>query len=268
DRGFLADLALKTAHLLPQCSTKWVAGQMLLPLPLVEELLQQMARDHLLEVLGHEGPFNHRYGVAGRGHERAVRAASLCGYAGPAPVTLDVYAEMIHFQHSQFPEVTLDEVRGALSDLVLPPEDLVTAALAVMSQRSLFILGPPGNGKTSMARCLHTVCKQDLWIPHAIAVGNEVIRIFDPQVHQLADCPVPQPWKIDQRWVRIRRPFMVAGGEMTIESLELTPSPARGIYEAPLHIKSNGGAVMIDDLGRQRGAPLHLLNRWIIPLWS
>src|SRR5579871_1698227 len=157
DRGFLADLALKIAHALPQCTTRWVAEQMCLPLPLVENLLEEMAGKHLLEVLGQEGPFNHRYSATRNGHERALRARGVCGYAGPAPVTLDAYAAMIHYQHSRFPEVTLEDVQAALSELVLPPDDQLTAALAVISQRSLFVYGPPGNGKTSLARLLHNV---------------------------------------------------------------------------------------------------------------
>jgi hypothetical protein len=266
DRTVLCDLALKTAHTLPRCTTKWIAGQMHLPAPLVEELLEQMAKDHLLEVLGQEGPFNRRYTVSGRGHERVLRLLSVSGYVGPAPVSLEAYSALIYLQHSQFPEVSLAEVQRALGDLVLPADDVMTSALAFMSQRSLFVFGPPGNGKTSLARLLHNVVERDLWVPHAICIGSEVIRLYDTQIHQRASFLPAQPWKIDQRWVRIRRPFIVAGGEMTIESLEMAYSPTRGYYEAPLHIKSNGGTFMIDDLGRQRVDPAALLNRWILPL--
>jgi hypothetical protein len=266
ERNVLCDLALKTAHALPRCTTKWIAGQMHLPVPLVEELLEQMAKDHLLDVLGQEGPFNRRYTISGRGHERALRLLNISGYVGPAPVSLEAYSSLIYLQQSQFPEVSLEEVQRALGDLVLPQDDIMTAALAFMSQRSLFVFGPPGNGKTSLARLLHNVVERDLWIPHAICIGGEVIRLFDTQIHQRASFSPPQPWKVDHRWVRIRRPFIVAGGEMTIESLEMAYSSARGCYEAPLHIKSNGGTFMIDDLGRQRIEPSALLNRWIIPL--
>jgi predicted ATPase with chaperone activity len=266
DRGLLADLALKTAQALPQCTTQWIAGQMLLPIPLAEELLEGLVREHLLEVLGHEGPFNHRYSVTSRGQNRAQRISEVCGYVGPAPVSLEAYTETIHYQHSRFPEVSLEDVQTALADLVLPPDDVLTAALAVMSQRSLFLFGPPGNGKTSMARMLHNVRESALWVPHAVAVGGDIIRIFDPQLHLAAEYTVQQPWKIDQRWVRIARPIMVAGGEMTIDSLELQPGLVKGFYEAPLHIKSNGGTFVLDDLGRQRVEPVDLLNRWIIPL--
>jgi hypothetical protein len=266
ERGILADLALKTAQALPRCTTKWVAGQMHLPVSLVEELLEQMARDHLLDVLGQEGPFNRRYAVSGRGNERALRLLSQSAYVGPAPVSLEAYSAMIHLQHSHFPEVALEDVQAALGELVLPEEDVLTAALAFMSQRSLFLFGPSGNGKTSLARLLHNVVERELWIPHAIGVGAEIIRLFDPQVHQTSDFSPIQPWKVDQRWIRVRRPFLVTGGEMTLDSLEMAFSPSRGFYEAPAHVKSNGGTFVVDDLGRQRVDPEKLLNRWIIPM--
>jgi hypothetical protein len=266
DRDFLSDLTLKTLQRVPHCTTKWTAEQMRLPIPVAEDLLQQLKEEKLVEMLGLEGPFNHRYAITNRGHERVLRIQPMSGYAGPAPVSLEAYAAMTHFHHSHLPEVTLEQVQTVLADLVLPPEDLLTAALAVMSHRSLFLFGPSGNGKTSMACLLHEVFQGDIWVPHAIAVGNQVIRLFDPQMHQEADFQAPQAWKVDQRWVRIRRPLLIAGGEMTIESLELSYSPALGLYEAPLHLKSNCGTFVIDDFGRQRVDPTALLNRWIIPL--
>ncbi|MBV9123028.1 MAG: ATP-binding protein [Planctomycetes bacterium] len=266
DRGFLSDLTLKTVQRVPHCTTKWTAEQMRLPIPVAEDLLQQLKEEKLVEMLGLEGPFNHRYAITNRGHERVLRIQPMSGYAGPAPVSLEAYGAMTHFHHSHLPEVTLEQVKTVLADLVLPPDDLLTAALAVMSHRSLFLFGPSGNGKTSMACLLHDVFQGDIWVPHAIAVGSQVIRLFDPQMHQEAAFTAPQAWKVDQRWVRIRRPLIIAGGEMTIESLELCYSPAQGLYEAPLHLKSNCGTFVIDDFGRQRVDPTALLNRWIIPL--
>jgi predicted ATPase with chaperone activity len=267
DHEILLDLALKLAHTAGHSTTQWIAGQMRMPVSLVEEeLLQPMTSDRLLEVLGQEGPFNRRYAVSLRGRERALQLLNMCGYIGPAPVTVELYRAMLRLHQSQVAEPTFDAVRAALSDLVLPPEDVLTAALAVVSQRSLFLFGPAGNGKTSIARLLHDALVGELWIPHAISVGNDVIRLFDPYIHHESEFSPPQPWKIDQRWVRVRRPLVVAGGEMTIESLELSYSPHAGFYEAPLHMKANGGLFMIDDLGRQRVDSTALLNRWIIPM--
>ncbi|HEY1068623.1 MAG TPA: AAA family ATPase [Pirellulales bacterium] len=262
----LGDLALRFAYTVPQCTSEWVAGQMHLPMPLVETLLQQMKNDHLLEVLGLLGPFNHRYSITDRGRERARRLLEISGYIGPAPVSLESYTAMIDWQLAQFAQIDLELVQEALSPLVLPEEDVYTAALAVMSQRSLFLSGPPGNGKTSIARLIHNAISGELWVPFCLAIGHEVVRMYDPQTHILADFDVAQPWKIDQRWVRIERPLIVVGGEMTIEALDLTYSQAAKFYEAPLHMKSNGGTFVIDDFGRQRVAPTELLNRWIIPL--
>jgi hypothetical protein len=266
DEEILTDLALKTAHTIRECTTEWVATQLRLPLALTEDLMQSLEANRLLEVHGFEGPFNHRYAVSSRGQDRVLRLLGQSGYIGPAPVALESYTTMIDLHQSQYPPVMWEDVQAALASLVLLPEDILTAALAVMSQRSLFLFGPPGNGKTSVARLLHDVIQGELWIPHCIVVGSTVIQIFDPHFHPLSNFVSPQPWKIDQRWVRIRRPLIVAGGEMTIESLELSPSALPGYFEAPMHVKSNGGTFVIDDFGRQRVDPSALLNRWIIPM--
>ena len=262
----LADLVLKSTYTVPQCTSEWVAGQIKLPMPLVESLLQQLKTDQMLQVLGQVGPYNHRYAITEKGRERSKWLLEISGYVGPAPVSLESYTAMIDWQLAQYPQITLELVQKALASLVLPDTDVYTSALAVMSQRSLFLSGPPGNGKTSVARALHNAIVGDLWIPHCIGVGSEIIRIYDQQCHELAEFSAPQLWKVDQRWMRVKRPLIVAGGEMTIESLDLSYSKAMRFYEAPLHFKSNGGTFVIDDFGRQRVDPTELLNRWIIPL--
>lgn len=264
--GTLADLLLKAAFTVPQFTSEWAAGQTHLPMPLVEDLCQRMKADHLLDVLGQLGPFNCRYSITDKGRERARRLMEICGYIGPAPVSLESYTAMIDWQLSQFPTIDFELVKEALGPLTLPEDDVYTAALAVMSNRSLFLSGPPGNGKTSIAKLIHDAIQGDLWIPFCLSIGSDIVRMYDPQSHQLADVSITQPWKIDQRWVRVERPLIVAGGEMTIESLDLAYSPSTKFYESPLHLKSNGGTFVIDDFGRQRVAPTELLNRWIIPL--
>lgn len=265
ERMFLADLALKIAHGVPKCSTQWMAEQLGLPIPLTEDLLMGLKKDHFLNILGEEGVCNHSYSVTDRGHSRATHALAASAYLGPAPVRLDQYNAMMEWQKSTFPPVQFEDVRDALKDLVLSQEEVTIAAAAVVSGRSLFLFGPAGNGKTTIACALHRALSSELWIPSAIAVGEDAIQLFDPQCHQESKFRSPQPWKTDRRWVRIQRPLIVSGGEMTLNSLELARTSA-GCYEAPLHVKANGGTFVIDDFGRQRADPWSLLNRWIFPL--
>ena len=262
----LRDLALKAAYTVPQFTTEWAARQLCLPQVLVGELLEQMNNDHLLDILGTSGPFGFRYAISGRGRERAARLLEVSGYIGPAPVSLEAYTAMIEWQLARAPEVTREHVAASLSELVLPEEDVLLAGLAASSGRSLFLFGPPGNGKTTLGRLIHGALQGDIWIPHCIGIEENIIRVYDPQLHQAVEVPVEQSWTIDRRWVRIRRPLIVGGSEMTLESFDLIYIPSLRYYEAPLHLKSNGGMFLIDDFGRQRVDPHELLNRWIIPL--
>jgi hypothetical protein len=264
----LRDLALKAAYTVPQFTTEWAARQLCLTQVLVGDLLEQMRNEQLLEILGSSGPFGFRYAISGRGRERAARLLEVSGYIGPAPVSLQAYTAMIEWQLARAPEVTRQHVAESLSELVLPEADALLAGLAASSGRSLFVFGPPGNGKTSVGRLIHQALQGDLWIPHCIGIEENIVRVYDAQLHQAVDGADASPslGAIDRRWVKIRRPLIIGGGEMTLESFDLTYSPTLRYYEAPLHLKANGGTFLIDDFGRQRVDPHELLNRWIIPL--
>jgi hypothetical protein len=262
----LADLLLKAAYTVPQFTTEWAVQRIHLPQTVVGDLLERFRGEHLLEVLGDAGPFGYRYAISQRGRERAARLFEISGYVGPAPVSLEAYTALLEWQLAQAPLISAAEVRNALSALVLPAETEHLAGLAVSSGRSLFLSGPPGNGKTTLGRLLHGALAGDLWVPWCIGVESSIIRIYDPQIHQAVPLHVEQPWLLDQRWVRIRRPLVVVGGEATIESFDLRYSPSVRYHEAPLHLKANGGTFLVDDFGRQRVDPHELLNRWIIPL--
>jgi hypothetical protein len=264
--AILRDLALKAAYTVPQFTTEWAARQLCLPQVLVGELLEQLRTEQLLEILGSSGPFGFRYAISGRGRERAARLLDISGYIGPAPVSLEAYTAMIEWQLAHAAEVTREHVAESLSELVLPEEDALLAGLAASSGRSLFVFGPPGNGKTTVGRLIHQALQGDVWIPHCIGIEENIIRVYDPQLHQTVEATHPGSRSIDQRWVRIRRPLVIGGGEMTLESFDLIYSRSLRYYEAPLHLKANCGTFLIDDFGRQRVDAHELLNRWIIPL--
>jgi len=265
-KSILLDLALKTAHVMPSITTESAAQSMHLTQMVVAGLLEQLRADLLLEVQGKDGPFGYRYTISQRGRERASRLLEVSGYIGPAPVSLDAYKEMLEMQMAKSPDVSAERVKSVLSELVLSDEAIQVAGLAISSGRSLFLSGPPGNGKTSLGHQLHKALQGDLWIPHCIAVDNNIIRLYDPQCHHKVEHASSKHQVMDKRWVKIQRPFIVAGGEMTLESLDLAYLAGSRYYEAPLHMKANGGTFLIDDFGRQHVAPDELLNRWIIPL--
>jgi hypothetical protein len=277
----LTDLALKLASVMPHITTDWAAQQLRLPPPLVDRLFWQLKEERLIEILGQIDELNYRCAITPQGREHARRAFDVCGYVGPAPVSLEAYTAMLDRQTAHRPHPTYERIRDSISSaLVLPESAVEVAALAASSGRSLFVFGPPGNGKTSLGRLMHNVLTGELWIPHCISVDGMIIRIFDRQLHTPLDPhedaeasgrtspsdPLAQLDPIDRRWVRIRPPFVVVGGEMTIAELDLAYSPAHRFYEAPPHVKANGGTFLIDDFGRQRIEPHELLNRWIIPL--
>ena len=264
DFGFLADLALKAAYADTNCTTQRAAQQLALPVGIVDVLLQHLYREHFIEIRETLSQQNRRYAMLDRGWERVRRLLDLNAYIGAAPVSLGAYSAMVKRQEAHRPPVDDEAIRSALADLVLPETTLQVLGVVANSRRSLFITGAPGNGKTSIARALHAALRGDIWIPRAIEVDGQVINVFDSHNHTPVDPSPTAPH--DQRWIKIRRPLVVVGGELTIESMDLTYDQTVKFYEAPFQVKSNGGTLLIDDFGRQRIQPRDLFNRWIIPL--
>jgi Mg-chelatase subunit ChlI len=159
-----------------------------------------------------------------------------------------------------------EHVMNALSGLVLPKKSMQLAGLAVSSGRSLFVFGPPGNGKSSVGRQIRAALPGDYWVPYAISVGNSIIRVFDEHCHDRIETTGEGADNIDNRWVRIKRPLVTVGGELTLDLLDLIYSPTMRLYEAPPHLKANGGVFLVDDFGRERVSPEQLLNRFITPM--
>ena len=261
--GFLADLALKTVPLDSDCTTASVANRMRLGMLITEALLQRLTHEKFIEIKGMVGLHNHRYAMLDHGWDALRRLMSFCSYAGPAPVSLKSYTEMITQQVRNRPPATRQALDQAMSNLILSDYAKEILGLVVGSGRSLFLTGPSGNGKTATARALIDAIPGEVWIPYAIEVDGQVIRMFDTHSH----LPVQHTNDdYDRRWVRIKPPLVVVGGELTLQSLDLAYTDTQRFYEAPLHVKSNGGVLLVDDLGRQRCSATELLNRWIVPL--
>lgn len=268
ERDVLLNLALKAAYTAPTFTTQWAAKTLCLALPVVSDLLEQLRSERLIETLGQAGPLGYRFGITQQGRERAKWLMTISGYVGAAPVSVAAYSEALVYQVERLPLPTASGVSRGLADLVLPELTVQVAGQAVCSGRSLFLFGPPGNGKTSIGRLLQRALSGTLWIPKCIGVENSIIKVFDPQCHISAmdDLQEEIASNFDRRWVRIQRPFVTVGGELTLDDLDLIHIDARGYYEAPLHMKANGGIFLLDDFGCQRTAPIDLMNRWIVPL--
>jgi hypothetical protein len=263
--GFLCDLALKHVAMLAEPTTGAVAERLHLPRTLTEELLQQLYREKLIEIRMQTTPGSTRYAMLDHGWERMARLQASCGYTGAAPVSLRDYSHMMRLQAIPSHSASIETVRAAFRDLVLPDSLLQTLGCVINSRRSLFLSGLPGTGKTAVAERINSALSGGIWIPYAIEIDGQIIRVFDAHSHRLA--PEDQtPMEYDRRWVHIERPLIVVGGELTLENTDLVWSDVARFYEAPFQMKSNGGTLVIDDFGRQRVAPQDLLNRWIVPL--
>ncbi|HKR00770.1 MAG TPA: hypothetical protein VJT09_08850 [Pyrinomonadaceae bacterium] len=263
--GFLCDLALKHVAMLSDPTTSSVAERLRLPRTVTEELLQLLYREKLIEVRLQTTPGSTRYAMLDHGWERLARLQSMCGYTGPAPVSLKDYAHMMRLQAIPSRAASMETVRAAFRDLVLPDSLLQTLGCVINSRRSLFLTGLPGTGKTAVAERINAALPGAIWIPYAIEIDGQIIRVYDTHSHRTA----PEDWtpmEYDRRWVHIERPLVVVGGELTLENTDLVWSDVAKFYEAPFQMKSNGGTLVIDDFGRQRVAPTDLLNRWIVPL--
>jgi predicted ATPase with chaperone activity len=278
--GFLTDLALKVMYFEGYISGYEVAERLKLPfVGVVDPILDFLKREQLCEIKGTGGigESAYQYMITDKGSERAHEILDRGQYVGPAPVTLAAYTDAIHKQALK--DITVDQhtVRQILSDLVLSDRIINQVGPAVNSGRSMFLFGESGNGKTSIAEAIGRLFMQgDMYIPYAMEAHGQVIRVFDVINHQVvkdgnddssfAPPNVPGGRKPDKRWVRIRRPVIAVGGELTLEGLDLIYDDVAKFYEAPFQVRANGGIFLIDDFGRQLVRPIDLLNRWIVPL--
>jgi len=247
-----------------------VADQVKLPFVPIGQLLSEMKYSQLVVHRGSAPMNDFVYQLTDLGRERARRLSQHCTYFGAAPVMLKDYIASVHAQSLTGQHPTVEDLRHAFQGLLLGTRMLDRLGPAINSGRGLFLFGPPGNGKSSIAERITAAFGREIWVPRAIGVDGEILRLFDPVNHE--EAPVEQgaglldSGKYDKRWVRIRRPTIIAGGELTMSQLDVSTNGATGISEAPLQLKSNCGTLVIDDFGRQRMRIDELLNRWIVPL--
>jgi predicted ATPase with chaperone activity len=277
---WLQDLVLKILYFQGNLTGYQVAEVICLPFAgMVDLLLDALKREKLIEVRSAQGGFGdgaYLYDITGAGIERAREALDRSQYAGPAPVPIELYNEACQEQSMGALRVTARVMRQALKHLVFSEKTFHRLGPAINSNASIFLYGPPGNGKTSVAQAMgNMILSQSIYIPYSIYVDGQVIKMYDSINHELIpeeDAGTTESGQLriatqrDPRWVRIKRPFIVVGGELNLEGLDLVFDDTAKFYEAPFHMKANGGILLIDDFGRQQMRPADLLNRWIVPL--
>ena len=276
----ISELVLKTLYLHGSSLGIEIARHLRLPFGIVEGSLTSLKTHKAIEVSSGEviGAASYQFHLTETGIRRAKEAFERCGYVGPAPVSLAQYSNQCRAQAVGKLDCTPEILREVLDGLVLRDGLLSELGPAVCSGQSVFIYGSPGNGKTLVARALGKAlnqCGGDIYVPYAVHTENAIITLLDPTVHQVTDDLQLTPSALefnhdadeaDARWRRIRRPIIVTAGELTLDMLDLSFHESGRFYIAPLHIKANGGMLLIDDFGRQRVSPRDLLNRWILPL--
>ncbi|HEY2860665.1 MAG TPA: hypothetical protein VGJ21_19760 [Terracidiphilus sp.] len=280
DETELIDLMLKNIYISRLETVRQFMDAIKLPYHIVSVLVQMAVDRIYLQTLGRRHSDNlldMAYTFTEAGRKAALEAMERSRYAGPAPVPMDVYAEQVTAQKPTNEVITMARIKEALGSLEMAPEVIEQAGPALNSGRAILMYGPPGNGKTTVSLRFASVFQDVVYIPYAVAVEGQVIRLFDPSIHtQVAPDRAGEDTNLsfvrqsepDFRWVPCRRPFVIVGGELTLEMLDLRWESIGKYYEAPLHMKALGGCLLIDDFGRQLVSPKDLLNRWIVPLES
>lgn len=259
--SLVEDLILRHLYIKgASCITK-LSDSLKLSSPIIQTAFQQLRRQQLFEVTGLKGS-DYTFTLSGLGREHAFNRFSICHYIGPAPVSVMSYFAAVRAQASKI-DLNQSMLKNAFSDLILTDSFLDQLGPAFISQKSIFLYGPTGNGKTSVITRLSRIYRDAVLIPYAVEVDGQIIVLYDPAVHKRLETNISG---LDPRWVACRRPCILAGGELEQKMLELQMEESTKVYAAPLQMRANNGMFIIDDFGRQLVKPRYLLNRWIVPL--
>ena len=269
--NFLGDLVCKHLHDAGVLDMVQLTVRLALTGAVLEEVLTFLRKDRRVEVLGQAGGQTLRYGLTERGRNSARDALARSGYIGAAPYPVSAYRTLLKLQTIHHGRISAHDMHHCFGSMVLAQSMLDQLGVALNSGRAIMIYGPAGTGKTYVSSRLIRLFAEAIWVPHAIAINEAVIEIFDPQVHKrLDDDEQPNTLMlsegIDRRLLRCERPIVITGGELTMEQLDVRYDPFARQYQAPLQLKASNGLLIIDDLGRQRMTPDVLLNRWIVPM--
>lgn len=270
-QALLADLCAKALLRRGRSSLRALADHIKLPPSVLQGVLTAMRSAQQVEMVGHPGvDADAEYQLTEPGRAHAGEALNRNQYVGPAPVPLETYCDYVKAHSVRHADINSSYVRNAFRALVVDPAVVDQMGAAMNSGRAILVYGPAGSGKTFLAEHLASLQPDNIPVPYAVTVGGEIIQIFDPLIHE-PSTPVEAGSSLvradhDERWQWCRRPVVIAGGELTLPMLDLQFDPTTRYYQAPPHVKANGGVFVVDDLGRQLVAPRELMNRWIVPL--
>ncbi|HVY91140.1 MAG TPA: hypothetical protein VHA14_00270 [Bryobacteraceae bacterium] len=260
----LIDIAMRHIYLRGTCSIETLAGMMKLSIEITETVFRRLVDQKFIEVRRMVGD-DYIFALSPAGRTMSLERSATLQYSGPIPVSLAAYSKAVRAQTAQV-IINRESLRDAFHDIILNDGVLDSLGPALVSQRSLFLHGPSGTGKTTISERLSRVYKDAVLVPYAIEVDGQIITIGDPAVHQEVPADNPEAPELDRRWMHCRRPFLAVGGELVTSMLDLQRDDGPGTYVAPLQMKANNGILLIDDFGRQMISPRDLLNRWIVPL--